>query len=240
MIKPLDKMTINVGDTIYIKKAITYGWNNEFRHHRYEQTIVTRVTPKRNTIETTSGIIDRNTDVYGYSEELAKSNTLAYIMNKIKNTIYRLYERYKDGTLFTKIPDEILQRTEGVLRTAEFLIAYGENIKTFPTFDVLLIEVPGAKGLTHKEIQMLTSFMPDEEYYPVEFSSHVESCAMGFLSAKLAAACEYDYSNIETFVADILDNSHTDAGIYKTETYTVLLIKDIHQIESKTIHISES
>lgn len=79
----------------------------------------------------------------------------------------------------------------------------------------MLFERPGNTGLTFNEVIRLCESMraycasPDTQIYPIELEAkHVESSAMGFITADAADTLEYDYetSGLHEYIANILDD----------------------------------
>ena len=99
----------------------------------------------------------------------------------------------------------------------EYCDIYKECPKNqFTKYDVILLERPGAEGLSHKDVIRLTQFMdPDKTYYPVEFyKANVDSAAMGFVATEAAEKLGFDYdsdSELARFIYPILNDMEKES-----------------------------
>ena len=89
-------------------------------------------------------------------------------------------------------------------------------------YDVILLERPGAEGLSHKDVIRLTQFMdPDKTYYPVEFyKANVDSAAMGFVATEAAEILGFDYgsdSELARFIYPILHDMEKESPVHVYE-----------------------
>ena len=89
-------------------------------------------------------------------------------------------------------------------------------------YDVVLMEKPGVDGLTKEEIIDLFGFLNGKYVYPVEIeATKVESVAMGFITTRAANELNYIYNDLNSFVANILNdmNNETQDGVYELPNY---------------------
>lgn len=227
--EPLDKMQINVGDTVYIQKYERYGWTGIFRHPLYIKAEVTRVTPKRNTIETTYCTVDKNMDLYAAAPEIEKSNRLANAVKYIAECINDFYDKYRNEYIFKQISDNMLPHMVNQFHGTKFTFDHKDTIEKLPKFDLLLLIKEGNKGLTPTNMQELSSLMNKNPYYPFECFGEQEESAMGFISRQFAEQCDFEYDKIKNDIRTILSERtpKSDTDIYCTKDYTMLLTDDI-------------
>lgn len=238
-IQPLNKMTVNKGDTVYIAKPLRYGWGRIFRHMHYIKATVTRVTPKRNTIETDEFTIGKDNEIYGYSPEIDEANKLADAMEYIDKTIREIYDKDHDESLYRMIADNILMRLASQCYGTKLTIDTAAVLEKLPTFDFILIEKEGNKGLTPKELQELFTLMGEEQYYPFECDGvESEKSVYGFVSRRFAEYCQFDYKDVIPDITSILDHTvELNQGIfrekdciYETDKYTMFLGKSVSEL----------
>lgn len=76
-----------------------------------------------------------------------------------------------------------------------------------------LIEKPGEEGLAREEIlQLYDPLHCRNEVFPIELPAREHECsAMGFITPEAAATIEYDYSELNEFVAAILDDMEKES-----------------------------
>ena len=77
--KALSYDDVKVGDTICYKIYVTYGWNTCYRHPKFIETKIARITPKKTKIVCEDGHeLNRNQDkIYPVTEATALSTSLA-------------------------------------------------------------------------------------------------------------------------------------------------------------------
>lgn len=95
-----------------------------------------------------------------------------------------------------------------------------------PTIGACLIEKPCEYGLDSADISDMMRKLGETEVYPVEFfAAEHESSAMGFITAECAEALDYDYQELEKYVAGILDDmeKETEDGLYLFHGFTIML-----------------
>lgn len=98
--------------------------------------------------------------------------------------------------------------------------------KEYPAIGVCLIEKPCEYGLNGTDISRMMRELGETEVYPVEFPAvEHESSAMGFITAECAEALDYDYQELEKYVAGILDDmeKETEDGLYLFHGFTIML-----------------
>ena len=82
--------------------------------------------------------------------------------------------------------------------------------------DVVLMEKPGADGLTSKEVLTLVKMLNGEECFPVEFDNpNGDSFAMGFISAEAAKKIDYNYeahSKVAEHISGILGDMNKESA----------------------------
>lgn len=83
----IDRMSINVGDTIYTLNYPSYGWNSCFRYPIIRKHTVTKITPKRTKIETDNGELDKNVTVYKLNDQLIADAKLASLYRSSRDSI---------------------------------------------------------------------------------------------------------------------------------------------------------
>lgn len=95
--KPLSYDDVNVGDEICYPIYVTYGWNLHYRHPRFINTKIQRITPKRTKIVCENGIeLIRNHDtMFPITDATALSTSLANMFN----FCYRNNDMLQDATL---------------------------------------------------------------------------------------------------------------------------------------------
>lgn len=77
-------------------------------------------------------------------------------------------------------------------------------------FDMVLIEKPGAEGLSKKEFSKIMDMVNENMVYPIEiYARRHASSSMGIITTTAAAKLEYEYgpeSDLSFFIASILDD----------------------------------
>ena len=78
--------------------------------------------------------------------------------------------------------------------------------------EIALLMKEGCSGMTRSEVvRLVDMFAEHAEIYPIEiFAKEHECSAMGFISDKGAAALEYDYDQLNDFIAEILDDMNKE------------------------------
>lgn len=100
--------------------------------------------------------------------------------------------------------------------------------KEHPAIGAYLIEKPGNCGLDGTDISRMMQKLGETEVYPVEFpAAKHESSAMGFITAECAEVLDYDYQELEKYVAGILDDMDkgTEDGLYLFHGFTIILFR---------------
>lgn len=117
----LDKMNINVGDTVYTLSYPGFGWNQHFRYPILRKHIVTKVTPKRTKIETNNGEFTRECDFYALNDKIINDAKIAsnfrFCTQNISSITPEILAKLSDDDLLTvaeniKAISEILQKEE--------------------------------------------------------------------------------------------------------------------------------
>ena len=80
-------------------------------------------------------------------------------------------------------------------------------------YGLALIEKPGEEGLTREEVIRLYDMIDCRNgVFPIELMAQEHECsAMGFITPEAAATIEYDYSELNDFVAAILDDMEKES-----------------------------
>lgn len=87
----------------------------------------------------------------------------------------------------------------------------------FKPIVISLFEKQGDSGLSRDEISEILDDLNSYYVFPVElFSKQYESSAIGFLTPECAEYLEYDYDELETYIASIIDDMtlEHENGIY--------------------------
>jgi hypothetical protein len=80
-------------------------------------------------------------------------------------------------------------------------------------FDVVLLEKEGNDGLNVGDILDLFPRLKDCEGYPIELEAlEHESVAIGFITPTAAEQLNYDYKDLRTFIAGILDDMEKESA----------------------------
>lgn len=93
-----------------------------------------------------------------------------------------------------------------------------ENERKEKVVDMYLVEVAENACMTKADIRRILDHLTEDEIFPMEcFARKKHSSAIGFISASFAKYLQFDYDELENFVASILDtdgSSETDGYAY--------------------------
>ena len=79
-------------------------------------------------------------------------------------------------------------------------------------YGITLKEKPFDYGLTRQEVVDLFDMLNQTEAYPIELMAMDHECsAMGFIAIDAADQLNYNYSELEKFVANILDDMENES-----------------------------
>ena len=74
-------------------------------------------------------------------------------------------------------------------------------------FNIVLHQKEGADGLIKSETIDMIDMLTGDSYFPLEIEANGhECCAMGFIDVETAEYLDYDYTDLDDFVAEILDD----------------------------------
>lgn len=91
--------------------------------------------------------------------------------------------------------------------------------------EMCLVEVSDGAGMTRNDVTELFHCMADDELLPMKCRARrKDTAAVGFIGLKFAKFLNYDYGNLQDFVASILDSSvPNDEDVYDFHGWKILV-----------------
>lgn len=102
-----------------------------------------------------------------------------------------------------------------------------ENERKEKVVDMYLVEVEENACMTKADIRRILDHLAEDEIFPMEcFARKKHSSAIGFISAGFAKHMQFDYDELENFVASILDTEGCgEADGYAYHGYRIFVEK---------------
>lgn len=120
-LKPVDKTSLKVGDTIGVPIEIRIGWST-FRYCTVHPKTIARITPARTKFIMTDGTeYTKHITFCMIDEETEHWNTVAKAAQRINNALYLFDQSKSRGELFKKDDDTLLALSDLLSKAADIL-----------------------------------------------------------------------------------------------------------------------
>lgn len=127
-LKTLNKDTLKVGDTVYVRKKFCIGWSH-FRYDEFSQETIVRITPKRTKFVTDKNEYDKYVTFYAPSDELSYQNEIVYNVRRLNDVIYKLAMSRKENAFSNLSDEQLLAMHCSITNIESILLASNQNRK---------------------------------------------------------------------------------------------------------------